>query len=94
MTKVKIKAVTSFSHGNLDATMGGTYSLNKGDAQELEKIGLAEIVTGDDTEEPEQPDPADLLGDDDEKAAEPVENKMESAPENKAAPKTATKKTK
>lgn len=71
MNKVKIKAITSFSHGPVDATAGGTYSVNKGDAQELEKAGMAQIVTEGD----------DAAG---EKTAPTLENKMAPAPDNKA----------
>lgn len=98
MTKVNIKALQTFSHGNVDAKEGGTYAMNKGDAQELEKAGFCEIVDGGTAEQTEvdtpqqkhqkgdvvtDPDEDDLLGDG--KAAAPLDNKMAEAPRNKSA---------
>lgn len=97
MTKVNIKALQTFSHGNVDAKEGGTYAMNKGDAQELEKAGFCEIVDGGNAEQTQvdtlqqkhqkgdvvtDPDEDDLLG---EKAAPATENKMAEAPRNKSA---------
>jgi hypothetical protein len=79
-TKVNIRALTDFSHGNLDARAGGRYSIAKGEAQELEKHGFVELTAD---EQPET-DPSALLGDD-------AEEKMEDKHENKAAPKTSNK---
>lgn len=98
MTKVNITAIKPFSHGNVDAKEGGTYAMNKGDAQELEKAGFV-IMGGENPEQTQadQPrqakqvgdvvvdDPEDLLGDG--KAAAPLDNKMAEAPRNKSTAK-------
>lgn len=99
MTKVTITALRTFSHGNVDAKEGGTYSMNKGDAQELEKHGFVSMG-GDEPEQiqvdqPRQTKQAgdvvvnseeDLLGDG-EKQAPAVENKMDKPVANKAVKK-------
>lgn len=95
MTKVNVTALRTFSHGNVDAKEGGTYAMNKGDAQELEKAGFVSLGG----EDPEQTqvdqqrqtkqagdvvvdDADDLLGDG--KAAATLDNKMVEAPRNKS----------
>jgi len=83
--KVRIKAVQSFAHNNLDAHAGREYPMNKGDADELEKRGFVEILKDDPPTGDTDSQTDDLLGDS--KAAPEVDNKMESAPDNKAAKK-------
>jgi hypothetical protein len=84
MMKVRVKALDTFSHGPHHPARGDEFSMNKGEAEDLAKSGLVQILT--DEQE----------GDD--KAAEQHENKMEAAPANKgltvkpAAAKTTTKK--
>lgn len=98
MTKVKVTALQTFSHGNVDAHQGGTYSLNKGDAQELEKAGFVSLIAEGEVEQTQVDQPAqtkqagdivvDAPGDDDDvlgdKAAPARSNKMAEAPDNKA----------
>ncbi len=66
----KVKALSSFVHGRVQLQQGQEAEFTKGDADELAKSGLVEIVGGgeDHTET---------------KMAEPVENKMADAPANK-----------
>lgn len=66
---VDVKALTAVAHGRYSVTRGETFQVTKGEAEELQKSGLVEIV-GD---APQQ-----------EKQAPEVENKMEDAPANKA----------
>lgn len=69
--KVNVKALSSFQHGRVDAKRGVTYDdFSKGEAEDLAKAGLVEIV-GEDHPEPET------------KMQAPVENKMADAPANK-----------
>lgn len=86
--KVQIKALDGFSHGALLAAPGGEYTMNKGDADDLVKIGLAEILpaaeeapTGVTDSKPAEDDLADLVGG--EKMDDAPLNKMEPAPANK-----------
>ena len=92
MTKVNVTALRTFSHGNIDATEGKTYSMNKGEAQELEKAGFVSIRG----ENPEQVQVDTPLQDHqkgdvvvDEKMADAPENKMADAPANKSRAKKA-----
>jgi hypothetical protein len=80
--KVKVTALTSFAHGNVDAHKGGVYSIPAGEVDDLVKGGFVERV-GDDAAPaaPAEDDASDLLG----KAEAAPENKMEAAPENKSA---------
>lgn len=99
--KVNVKALQAVSHGNVDMREGGVYAMNKGDAQELAKLGFVTLDGA--SGEPEhtqidQPpqrkqvgdvvvdDADDLLGDG--KAAPTLDNKM--APV--STTKTSTKK--
>ncbi len=68
----KIKAHDKFSHGRLNMNAGDTDKIESGEAEELRKAGLVEIV-GDEEE--------DLIGGD--KMAEPAKNKMEKPASNK-----------
>lgn len=81
MAKVTVKALDAFSHGRLNAAPGRTYTMNSGEAKELEKVGLVEIAgdAGDD-------DVDDLVGDG-KKIAPLTSNKMEPKPDNKGAKK-------
>lgn len=97
MTKVNVKALQTFSHGNVDAKEGGTYAMNKGDAQELAKAGF---VAMDGEGEPEQtqvstppmkPQPGDVVVDD---GNDILGSKMDQTPENKMAPAVDNKRTK
>lgn len=99
MSKVKVTALQQFAHGNIDAHPGGTYSMNKGDAHELEKMGLVTLAADGDAEQTQVDQPpqkkqagdvvVDAPGEDDdplgEKAAPVLGNKMAEAPENKSA---------
>lgn len=40
LMKIKAKAVTSFTHGNLHAHRGADVELNKAEAEDLRKLGL------------------------------------------------------
>lgn len=73
--KTKIKALTSFAHGSLDAHAGQTYEINKADAAELAPLGFVEVLS----------EAADT------KMAPETKNKMEAAPTNKAVTLTNTK---
>lgn len=70
----KVKALTSFVHGATVLSHGQEAHFTKGDAEELAKSGLVEIVTHDDSDS--------LLGD--EKMAGDIDNKMAKAPANKS----------
>lgn len=96
MTKVTVKAISSFAHGNIIAHAGEAVTINKGEADELRKAGLVgeETAEEDSTQEqvtpaPEEHQQGDVVtdnpetGDPDVKSAEPLENKMEEAPANK-----------
>lgn len=95
--KVSVKALQAVSHGNVDMREGGVYAMNRGDAQELEKLGFVTLDGA--SGEPEQTqidqpaqrkqkgdvvvdDADDLLGD----------GKNAPTLDNKAAPATRTKK--
>ena len=41
--KTLVKALQAVSHGNVDMRQGGVYSMNKGDAQELAKLGFVTL---------------------------------------------------
>lgn len=93
--KTLVKALTAVSHGNVDMREGGIYSMNRGDALELERLGFVELGASGEPEQTQldQPpqakqvgdvvvdDADDLLGDG--KAAKTLDNK--------AAPATRTK---
>ena len=76
MAKVAVKALDSFSHGRLNATIGQRYTINSGDADDLRKAGLVE-VEGDADDGVD-----DLVGG---KAEPMTANKMEAKPANKGA---------
>jgi hypothetical protein len=95
--KVNVKALQAVSHGNVDMREGGVYAMNRGDANELARLGFVSLDGA--SGEPEQTqldhqpqvkqkgdvvvdDADDLLGDT--KAAPEVENKMEPAARNKS----------
>lgn len=102
MTKVKVKALQSFAHGNIEAHQGETVTMNKGDADELMKAGFvqgeADVEVPTTQVQVEQPpqehQQGDVVTDDPEtgepdgKAAQDLDNKMAAAPENKASRKT------
>lgn len=86
--KTLVKALQAVSHGNVDMREGGVYAMNRGDANELIKLGF---VSAEASGEPEQTqldhqpqvknkgdvvvdDAEDMLGG--EKIAPAVENKM------------------
>lgn len=73
---VDVKAKSAVAHGRHSAVRGETFPVTKGEAEELQKAGLVEIV-GD-----AQPQ---------EKQAPEVENKMDDAPANKALTTTKRK---
>lgn len=87
--KTLVKALQAVSHGNVDMREGGVYAMNRGDANELIKLGF---VSAEASGEPEQTqtdhqpqvknkgdvtvdDADDMLGTG-EKVAPAVENKM------------------
>lgn len=102
MTKVKVKALQSFSHGSIDAHQGETVTMNKGDAEELTRLGFVQSEA--EAEVPstqvqvehsaQEHQPGDVVTDNPEtggpdgKAAQDLDNKMAAAPENKASRKT------
>ena len=73
---VKVKALDSFAHGRVSAHRNDTVTLNKGDAEELEKLGLVEILD-------------DKAAHAETKMEAAPKNKMADAPANKAASKKA-----
>lgn len=79
MSKVRVRAVDSFSHGRLNARPGEEYTVNAADARDLERAGLAKIVG-----EAGEDDIDELIG---AKMAPMVSNKMEPKPENKGVKK-------
>lgn len=90
--KIKVTALQTVSHGNLDMKEGRIYTMSKGEAQELQKAGFVSLdATGESEgilgEQPPQKkqagdvvvdDADDLLGDGEKMAAAP-ENKMVSS---------------
>lgn len=66
--QVTVKALDSFFHGRQSAVKNDTFKVGKGEADELVKSGLVEVVDDESAE----------------KMAAPVENKMEAEPENKS----------
>jgi hypothetical protein len=75
MAKCSVKALDSFSHGRLNAVGGETYTMSRGAAEDLAKVGLVEIegdAKDDDTD--------DLVG---RKVAPVTSNKMEGKTSNK-----------
>lgn len=94
--KVKVKALQPFSHGNVDARQDGVYAMNKGDAQELEKLGFLSIGGTGEAEQTQidQPPQVAQMGDvvaDNGPDVLGTGEKMEPAAENKAAPATRNK---
>lgn len=94
MTKINVKALQTFSHGNVDAKEGGTYAFTKGDAQELEKAGFVSLGGGDpeqtQVDQPAQKkNPGDVVVDDHDDML--GESKMADAPENKMERPTSNK---
>lgn len=79
MAKVQIKALDAFSHGRINATRGGKYTIGASEAESLKAAGLVEIV-GDAAED----DIDDLVG---AKTAPLTSNKMAAKPDNKGAKK-------
>lgn len=77
MAKVKVVATDTFHHGALHAVQGQAYTMNKGEADDLEKLNLVKTTSdaGDDEVD-------DLVGARHKKA--PVtSNKMMPKPDNK-----------
>lgn len=95
--KQLVKARTAVSHGNVDMREGGIYSMNKGDAQELARLGFVELDAKGEPEQTQidQPvqkkevgdvvvdDADDLLGDG--KAAKTLDNRAAPATRNKTS---------
>lgn len=73
---VQVKALDSFAHGRVSAHRNETVTLNKGDAEELAKLGLVEIL--------DDKAPAAEA-----KMEDAPKNKMADAPTNKASTKKA-----
>lgn len=67
--KTKVKALTSFMHGRVHAHLGDELEVTKGEADELEKAGLVNVVKGE----------TDAAG----SAQEPAEESAPAAPEEK-----------
>jgi len=101
--KTKVKALTSFMHGRVHAHLGDELEVTKGEADELEKVGLAAPVKDEPApvEQSKAPAPEkapqaaeadtdvdDLLGG--EKMDAEPQNKMDAEPENKAGEKKST----
>lgn len=93
MSKIQVTAISSFMHGRVHMNAGETGEFSKGDAEDLEKAGLVRVGDSAQSEQTGDPGPQaapvvndaaqdedDILGD---KAADPVENKMDPAPANK-----------
>ena len=89
--KTTVIAVSSFMHGRVHMTAGETGEFSKGDAEDLEKAGLVRVEGSAQPAQPSDPEPQttheddDILGD---KAADPVENKMDLTPANKQQQRT------
>lgn len=92
--KVKVTALRTVSHGNLDMKQDGVYLMSKGEAQELEKAGFVSLgATGDvegtlNEQHPQKPQPGDVVADDapdilGAKMDDAVQNKMQNAAANK-----------
>lgn len=89
--KTLVKALQAVSHGNVDMREGGVYAMNRGDANELAKLGFVSLDASGDPEHTQIDQPAqvknkgdvvvddaeDMLGG--EKIASTVENKMVSS---------------
>lgn len=86
--QVKVKALRPFAHGNITASAGGVYTMNRGDAQELEKAGFVELGATGESEATQymapaqKAQPGDVVVDDD---ADILGAKMDTATENKMA---------
>lgn len=102
MTKVKVKAIQPFSHGNVTAAIDGTYEFNKGDAERLQNAGFVTMEAEGEAEQTQvdQPkqvaQPGDVVVDNGPemlgakvKKADAPENKMADAPANKSRAKKA-----
>ena len=76
--KIQVRALDTFSHGRQNPRRGDTITVGQGDADDLAKAGLVEIV-GEAPDEPEV------------KIAPITSNKMAPKPANKMAPKPANK---
>jgi hypothetical protein len=93
MTNVKVKALDHFQHGRVAAARGGEYNFSKGDADDLVKAGLVELVgesdKDDDARVKQMPQPGDVVADEEEgilgsKMDQQPHNKMAEAPVNKS----------
>lgn len=73
--KTKVKALQTFVHGRERAEIDGEYQFTKGDAEDLAKAGLVEIVEEKAIETPRLQDV---------KMEDAPENKMAEAPSNKS----------
>lgn len=78
--KTKVKALETFYHGKDRAEIGGEYQFTKGDAEDLAKAGLVEIVEDKAIDTPRLQDV---------KMADAPENKMAEAHANKSRSKKA-----
>lgn len=78
--KTKVKVLQKFYHGNKMVEQGKPASFTKGDAEDLAKAGLVEIVEDKAIDTPRLQDV---------KMADTPENKMADAPSNKSRSKKA-----
>lgn len=91
MTKVNVTALTTFSHGNVDAKEGMPYALNKGDAQELEKAGFVRMEADGEPEQTQVGAPVQKHEVGDVVTDAPGSEKMEVSHDNKMAETTSNK---
>lgn len=93
--KIKVTALQTVSHGNLDMHPGRVYTMSAGEAKELEKKGFVSLdATGESAGTlnetvPMKPQPGDIVADDEPdilgaKMDDAVQNKMDNAAKNKA----------
>lgn len=78
--KTKVKALETFYHGKERAEIGGEYQFTKGDAEDLAKAGLVEIL---------EEKAVQTSRFQDMKMEDAPENKMADAPANKSRAKKA-----
>ncbi|WP_157778839.1 hypothetical protein [Massilia violaceinigra] len=81
--KIKVTAITSFSHGALNTHVGQEFELTRPEAAELQAVGLIAIVTGPPAELDREA--ADNRPDEGAKMSDAPENKMIDAPTNKSS---------
>lgn len=92
--QVKVKALQPVAHGNLSMHPDRVYTMNRGDAEELEKRGFVKMgATGESEgtqvlQQAQKPEPGDVVADD---AADILGAKMDTAMDNKMAKSAANK---